>query len=88
MSDLSRYLRQVLLPEVGEEGQRRISASAAAVGGDPRSLAHEIAGRGVRVACVCPPIVDTPLLDQVGEGAQDLLDASKAIQPEQVLDAI
>jgi NAD(P)-dependent dehydrogenase (short-subunit alcohol dehydrogenase family) len=64
------------------------SATKFAVVAFTETLAHEIAGRGVRVACVCPPIVDTPLLDQVGEGAQDLLDATKAIQPEQVLDAI
>ena len=29
------------------------------------TLAHEVAGTGVRVLCVCPPIVETPLLDQV-----------------------
>jgi NAD(P)-dependent dehydrogenase (short-subunit alcohol dehydrogenase family) len=64
------------------------SATKFAVVAFTETLAHEIAGRGVRVACVCPPIVDTPLLDQVGEGAQDLLDTVKAIRPEQVLDAI
>jgi short-subunit dehydrogenase len=52
------------------------------------TLAHEIAGRGVRVACVCPPIVDTPLLSQVREGAADLVASQKAIRPEVVLDAV
>jgi NAD(P)-dependent dehydrogenase (short-subunit alcohol dehydrogenase family) len=64
------------------------SATKFAVVAFTETLAHEIQGRGVRVACVCPPIVDTPLLDQVGEGAKDLLEAVKAIRPEQVLDAI
>jgi NAD(P)-dependent dehydrogenase (short-subunit alcohol dehydrogenase family) len=64
------------------------SATKFAVVAFTETLAHEIAGRGVRVACVCPPIVDTPLLSQVGEGAQELLDAVPAIRPETVLDAI
>jgi NAD(P)-dependent dehydrogenase (short-subunit alcohol dehydrogenase family) len=64
------------------------SATKFAVVAFTETLAHEIEGRGVRVACVCPPIVDTPLLEQVGQGAQDLLDSMKAIRPEQVLDAI
>lgn len=64
------------------------SATKFAVVAFTETLAHEIAGRGVRVACVCPPIVDTPLLAQVGEGAQDLLESTKAIRPEQVLDAV
>jgi hypothetical protein len=39
----ARFVRQVLLPEIGEAGQRRIEASSAAVGGD--GLAHEVASR-------------------------------------------
>src|SRR5262245_53756544 len=64
------------------------SATKFAVVAFTGTLAHEIRGRGVRVACVCPPIVDTPLLEQVDEGAHELLEATKAIKPEQVLDAI
>lgn len=64
------------------------SATKFAVVAFTETLAHEIQGRGVRVVCVCPPIVDTPLLSQVGEGAQDLIDAEKPIRPETVLDAI
>ncbi len=39
----ARFLRQVLLPEIGEAGQQRIEASSAAVAG--AGLAHEVASR-------------------------------------------
>ena len=39
----ARFLRQELLPEIGERGQRRLSASSAAVGG--AGLSHEVAAR-------------------------------------------
>lgn len=51
-------------------------------------LHHENLGSGVRIACVCPPFVDTPLLEQVNRSASKLLAASKPIRPEVVLDAI
>lgn len=64
------------------------SATKFAVVAFTETLAHEIEGRGVRVACVCPPIVDTPLLDQVREGARRLLETQQPIRPETVLDAV
>ena len=39
----ARFVRQVLLEEIGAEGQQRIEAAVAAVAGD--GLAHEIASR-------------------------------------------
>ena len=39
--DSERFLRQILLSEVGERGQRAIGEAVAHVGGD--SLAHEVA---------------------------------------------
>jgi hypothetical protein len=39
----ARFVRQVLLPEIGAAGQRRIEAAPAAIAGD--GLAHEIASR-------------------------------------------
>ena len=41
------------------------SATKFAVVAFGETLAHENAGSGVRFLCVCPPIVDTPLLEQV-----------------------
>lgn len=43
-----RFLRQVLLPEIGPEGQARIGQAMAAVAGD--DLAHEVAERYARGA--------------------------------------
>jgi hypothetical protein len=59
VSAAARFLRQVLLPEIGARGQRRIEESTANVGGDPASLAHEIAslyaeGAGFRAVAPCP----------------------------------
>lgn len=73
------------LPSLGFGGY---SATKFAVVAFTETLAHEIAGSGVRVACVCPPIVDTPLLDQVKEGAAELVASQRAIAPEVVLDAV
>jgi hypothetical protein len=39
----ARFVRQVLLPEIGEAGQQRLLAASAAVAGD--GLAHEVASR-------------------------------------------
>jgi NAD(P)-dependent dehydrogenase (short-subunit alcohol dehydrogenase family) len=64
------------------------SATKHAVVAFSEILYHENKDRGVRMACVCPPIVDTPLLSQVGQSAGALMEASGQIQPEQVLDAI
>ena len=48
MSEAARFVRQILLPEIGEAGQRRIGAATAAVAGD--GLAHEVAVRYVEAA--------------------------------------
>ena len=41
MSELRRYARQMLLAEIGEDGQRRVASATAAVTGE--GLAHEVA---------------------------------------------
>lgn len=41
--DPARYLRQIMLPEVGDTGQARIAAATAFVRGS--GLAHEVAAR-------------------------------------------
>jgi NAD(P)-dependent dehydrogenase (short-subunit alcohol dehydrogenase family) len=65
------------------------SATKAAVVSFSETLFHECAGSGVRFVCVCPPVVDTPLLDQVqGDDGPPGFDKVARIQPEQVLDAV
>lgn len=52
-------------------------------------LAHEHRDSGVKIACVCPPPVRTPLLDQARQTVwPKLFDEGPAIEPQQVLDAI
>ncbi len=63
------------------------NASKFAVVAFTEVLAHETRGRGVRVACVCPPPVATPLLDQA-KSRPRVLEQSPPIRPEEVLDAI
>jgi len=59
----ARFLRQVLLPEIGEAGQRRIEAASAAVAGE--GLAGEVASRyaqGAGFAAVVPGAIDVEAL--------------------------
>ena len=63
------------------------NASKFAVVAFTEVLYHENRGRGVRFACVCPPPVATPLLDQA-KSQPKILAEVPPIAPEQVLDAI
>ncbi len=63
------------------------NASKFAVVAFSEVLYHENRQRGVRIACVCPPPVATPLLAQATSKPR-LLDEMAPIQPEEVLDAI
>jgi NAD(P)-dependent dehydrogenase (short-subunit alcohol dehydrogenase family) len=63
------------------------NASKFAVVAFTEVLYHENRGRGVRFACVCPPPVATPLLDQA-KSQPKILAELPPIQPERVLDAI
>ncbi len=64
------------------------SATKFAVNVYAEVLHHENRGRGVRFACVCPPVVDTPMLDQMKDGAREMIAATPPIRPDEVLDAI
>jgi NAD(P)-dependent dehydrogenase (short-subunit alcohol dehydrogenase family) len=64
------------------------SATKAAVVSLTETLAHELAGSGLRIVCVCPPVVDTPLLDQIKGRGPKSLDQQPKIRPEEVLDSI
>ncbi len=50
-------------------------------------LAHENAGKGIRFACVCPPLVDTPMIDVIEEGVPGYSKAPM-IRPDEVITAI
>ena len=63
------------------------NASKFAVVAFTEVLAHENRGSGVRFACVCPPPVATPLLDQA-KSQPKVLAQLPPIAPEAVLDAI
>jgi NAD(P)-dependent dehydrogenase (short-subunit alcohol dehydrogenase family) len=64
------------------------SATKFAVVAFSEVLYHENLGSGVRMVCVCPPLVDTPLLEQVARRADHMLSASTTISPHAVLDAV
>ena len=50
-------------------------------------LYHENRRSGVRFACVCPPTVDTPMLQQATSNPRFLAEGPR-ISPEQVVDAL
>ncbi len=51
-------------------------------------LAHENQGSGVRFACVCPPVVATPMVDGIRARDATALGGQQGIDPSIVLDAI
>lgn len=64
------------------------SATKAAVVSYAETLWHELGpGTGVRLVCVCPPIVATPMLDQI-DPRPPFYDATPHLAPGVVLDAI
>jgi NAD(P)-dependent dehydrogenase (short-subunit alcohol dehydrogenase family) len=60
-------------------GRPAYNASKAAVVGLTKSLALDLAPRKIRVNCICPGAVDTPLLRQSIEGAPDPAAALAAV---------
>jgi len=59
VSVFRRYARQMLLAEIGEDGQRRLGAAVASVGGD--GLCHEIAtsyARRAGMGSIAPGPID------------------------------
>jgi short-subunit dehydrogenase len=64
------------------------AATKAAVVSYSESLARELRGTGVRLVCVCPPVVDTPMAERARDQLGKEFEAAPPIAPEQVLDAI
>ena len=64
------------------------SASKHAVVAFMEILAYENRGRGVHFACVCPPVVDTPMVAGIRARDDAALGGQRGIEPGVVLDAI
>jgi NAD(P)-dependent dehydrogenase (short-subunit alcohol dehydrogenase family) len=64
------------------------NASKFAVVAYTEVLHHENRGKGVRICCVCPPPVETPLLEQAKSKPKVLEQGGKPLDPQEVLDAI
>ncbi|WP_330183882.1 SDR family oxidoreductase [Nocardia sp. NBC_01503] len=73
------------LPSPGMAGY---SASKFAVIGFIDSLAYELAGSGVRLLGLCPPMVETAFLDKVREENESVLGGTGGMSPEGVIDAL
>ena len=80
---------------VGSSGEAVYSASKGGVIALTKTLARELAPRGVRVNCVCPGPTDTALLDQLADVSQKLYDSlTRAIplrriaQPDDIAPAV
>jgi len=65
------------------------TATKFAVAAFTEVLYHENRNRGVRFACVCPPVVETPLLQQARDTVwPKIMTGEKPISPETVIDCI
>jgi 2-hydroxycyclohexanecarboxyl-CoA dehydrogenase len=60
---------------VGSSGEAVYSATKGGVIAFTKTLARELAAKGVRANCVCPGPTDTALLGQLAEGNQKLYDS-------------
>jgi short-subunit dehydrogenase len=79
---------QALTPRLGA-----YCASKAAVNAYMEILAHELAGSGVTIHCICPPMVDTPLIQQSmttdgPKSLQQAIDEKMLAKPDDIIDAV
>ncbi|MFC5802608.1 SDR family NAD(P)-dependent oxidoreductase [Streptomyces formicae] len=64
------------------------SASKAGVHAIAEALTGECQGLGIRVVCVCPPLVETPMAEWARHTHPELLGQARGIAPSDVLDAV
>ena len=72
----------------GNSGQANYAASKAAVSAMSRSLAKELARRGIRVNCVAPGFIETDMVEamnpKIVEGVKDAIPMRRLGQPEEI----
>jgi len=77
---------------MGNAGQANYAASKAGVIGFSKSIAREVAGRGITVNCVAPGYISTAmtdkLSDEVKQGFLDLIPMKRFGSPEDVAQAV
>ncbi|RKX90835.1 MAG: 3-oxoacyl-[acyl-carrier-protein] reductase [Spirochaetes bacterium] len=77
---------------MGNAGQTNYSASKAGLIGLTKSLAKEVASRGVRVNAVAPGFVDTSMTEKLGEKAKEALaeviPVKRTGKPEEIAEAV
>ena len=77
---------------MGNVGQTNYSASKAGVIGFTKSLAREVASRGITVNAVAPGFVDTPMTEDLPEAVQksflDLIPMKRFCEPEEVANTV
>ncbi|MCD6121543.1 MAG: 3-oxoacyl-[acyl-carrier-protein] reductase [Spirochaetales bacterium] len=77
---------------IGNAGQTNYSASKAGLIGFTKSLAREVASRGVRVNAVAPGFVETDMTKNLGEKARESLKTQiplgRTAQPEEIASVV
>ena len=77
---------------MGNAGQTNYSASKAGLIGFTKSLAREVASRGVRVNAVAPGFVETDMTKNLGEKAREALKTQiplgRTAEPEEIASAV
>src|SRR5215470_9729495 len=77
---------------IGNPGQGNYSASKAGMIGMSKSLAREVASRGVTVNCIAPGFISTPMTDALNEkqtaAIRDAIPAQKFGTPDDVAAAV
>ncbi len=59
--------------KIGNSGQVNYVASKAAIEGMTKSIANEVASRGITVNCVAPGFIETEMLDTIDESKLDMM---------------
>lgn len=81
-------IASIVGPNIGNGGQANYAAAKAGVVGLTRSVAKEVAHRGVTVNAVAPGFVETKLTDGVDRGWLKAIPARRAGTPEEIAAAV